>query len=129
MKKCEYCAKEISYHQMHCDDICEEKSLKFYDKRERYEKLIAILNGICVMSIGVGFFVFAFNGIFGAYMITIPLLLLGIMFSVLPIPADVMINKYKIKKAEKITRIIGFVVMGLGIISTIIQFFYYNTNI
>ena len=52
MKKCEYCAKEISYHDMYCDEECQKKANDFYDLKEKFVKLFAIVNGICVISIG-----------------------------------------------------------------------------
>lgn len=123
MKQCEYCAKEITYHQIYCDDICEDNAQKFYDMRESAEKIMGILNGICVLSIGIGFFLFSFFSKTSAFMISIPMLILGILFTLFPVPADVMINKYKIQKAVKLTRIIGIVVLLLGIIATVISIF------
>lgn len=121
MKKCDYCAKEISYHQMYCDDVCEENAQKFYAMRESVEKTMGIINGICVLSMGLGFFLFAFSSMVGAYMVSIPMLILGALFVLFPIPAEVMINKNKIEKAVKTTRIIGFIVLALGVIATVLS--------
>lgn len=119
MKKCEYCAKEITYHQIYCDDTCENNANKFYDMRDNVEKLIGIINGICVMSVGIGLFIFSFSQIIGAYMVAVPLDILGLLFLIFPIPADVMIHKYKIEKSIKITKIIALVVLLLGIIASV----------
>ncbi len=124
MKQCEYCAKEISYHDMYCCDDCQTNANKFYDIRDKIEKTIGILNGICVMSIGIGLFVFSFFGQMGAYMVTFPMVILGILFLFFPIPADVMIHKYKIKKAVKITKIIATIVLVLGIIVSALTIIY-----
>lgn len=118
MKKCEYCAKEISYHEMYCCDDCQTGANNFYDMRDKISKIIGVFNGICVMSIGIGLFVFSFFREVGAYMVAIPMVILGILFLLFPVPADVMIQKYKIKKALKITRVIALVLLALGIIAT-----------
>jgi uncharacterized membrane protein len=59
----------------------------------------------------------------GAYMVAIPTVILGILFLLFPIPADVMIQKLKLKKAIKTTRIIAGVVLVLGIAATIFAIF------
>ena len=115
MKKCEFCAKEISYHEIYCCDDCQTNANKFYDVRDRISKLIGIINGISVLSIGIGLFIFSMIREVGAYMVAIPTVILGILFLLFPIPADVMIQKFKLKKAIKITRIIAGVVLVLGI--------------
>ncbi|MBQ7133664.1 MAG: hypothetical protein IJO20_04120 [Ruminococcus sp.] len=123
MKKCEYCAKEISYHQMYCCDDCQSSANDFYDMRDRITKIMSIINGVCVMSIGIGIFDFSFYREIGAYMVSIPLVILGILYIFFPIPADVMIQKNKILKAVKTTRIIGIILLVLGIISTTVAIF------
>lgn len=118
MKKCEYCAKEISYHQMYCSDECQNGANKFYDMRDKITKPMSVVNGVGVMSIGIGIFVFSFLREAGLFMISIPLVILGIMYIFFPVPADVMIEKIKIKKSIKITKIIGIILLVLGIIAT-----------
>ncbi len=123
MKKCEYCAKEISYHEMYCCDECQTKANNFYDMRDSITKIMSIINGVCVMSIGIGLFMFSLFNQIGAYMVAIPLVILGILYTFFPVPADVMIQKNKIQKAVKTTRIIGQVLLVLGIISTTVVIF------
>ena len=120
MKKCEYCAKEISYHEMYCSDECQNGANKFYDMRDRISKVIAIFNGICVMSIGLGLFIFSMFKDIGAYMVSIPMVILGILFLLFPVPADVMIQKMKIKKAVNVTRYIAGILLVLGIIALVV---------
>ncbi|MBE6824078.1 MAG: hypothetical protein E7513_01905 [Ruminococcaceae bacterium] len=123
MKKCEYCAKEISYHQMYCNDECQNGANRFYDMRDMITSIMSVINGICVMSIGIGLFVFSFFKIVGAYMVAIPLLILGILYIFFPVPADVMIQKYKIEKSVKITRYIGIALLILGVLCTVLAIF------
>ncbi|MGN1051666.1 MAG: DUF2116 family Zn-ribbon domain-containing protein, partial [Acutalibacteraceae bacterium] len=65
MKKCEYCAKEISYHQMYCDDDCQLNANKFYEKRENFSRIFTILNTIFVFAIPIGIFLFPIIGFAG----------------------------------------------------------------
>ena len=123
MKKCEYCAKEISYHEIYCCDDCQTNANKFYDTRDKISTLMGIINGVCVMSIGIGLFVFSFLRTVGGYMISIPLFILGILFLLFPMPADVMINKYKIEKSMKMTRIISIGMLVLGLVAFILTLF------
>ncbi len=123
LKKCEYCAKEISYHQMYCDDKCQTQANKFYDMRDKIQSIMGIINGVGVMSIGIGIFVFSFLKKAGAFMVAIPLLILGLLFLLFPVPADVMIQKYKIEKSVKITRIIAIILLVLGVIATVLAIF------
>ncbi|MBR2715549.1 MAG: hypothetical protein IKB73_05025 [Ruminococcus sp.] len=119
MKKCGYCAKEISYHEMYCCDECQNSANKFYETRDKVTTLMSVINGISVMSIGIGLFIFSFFREIGAFMVAIPLVILGILYILFPIPADVMIEKNKIEKAQKTTRYIGIALLILGIIATI----------
>ena len=56
-------------------------------------------------------------------MISIPLFILGILFLLFPMPADVMINKYKIEKSMKMTRIIAIGMLVLGLVAFILTLF------
>lgn len=123
LKKCEYCSKEISYHEIYCCDECQNKANDFYDMREKITTIMSIINGVGVMSIGIGLFVFSFFREVGTFMITIPLVILGLLYTFFPVPADVMIQKNKIEKAQKTTRIIGLIMLIVGIIATIFAIF------
>lgn len=116
MKKCEYCAKEISYHEMYCCDECEKSAMQFYELREKYQKLFSVINGIFVLAIGVCLFMYSFLRDAGAIGCSFSLLVLGIMYFFLPYPPEVMINKYKLKKSIKITRIIACTLFFLGLL-------------
>ena len=37
MKKCEYCAKEISYHEMYCCYECQNSANKYYDLKDKFQ--------------------------------------------------------------------------------------------
>ena len=123
LKKCEYCAKEISYHDIYCCDDCQNKANDFYDMREKITTIMSIINSISVMSIGIGLFVFSFYKEIGAFMVAIPLVILGLLYILFPVPADVMIEKNKIQKAQRITGFIGLVMLILGIIATVFAIF------
>jgi hypothetical protein len=123
MKKCEYCAKEISYFEQYCDEDCHAKANKFYDLRERFEKIFSLIDGICVFGIPVGLFLFSFMRTAGLILTVASCVVLGIMIILLPFPTDNMISKFKIQKAVKITRFIGLAVIALGFVAFIFMFF------
>lgn len=116
MKKCDYCAKEISYHEMYCCDECQNRTFAFYDLRDKYQKFFAVINGVGVLGIGVFLFVFSLFQNVGLFGMGGCLTILGVMYYFLPFPPDVMIQKYKLKKSIFITRIIAGVIFLLGII-------------
>lgn len=122
MKQCEYCSKEISYHDMYCDEECQRKANAFYDLKEKFSKLFAVLNGICVLSIGIFIFAFSFFPEVGMFGAAAALLILGIMYFFLPFPPEIMTHKYKIEKSIKICRIIAIILfaIGLGLLITAI---------
>ncbi len=108
---------------MYCSDECQTKANNFYDMREKISKIMGVINGVSVMSIGIGLFVFSFFREVGSFMVAIPLVILGILFFFFPIPADVMIQKSKIEKSVKTTRCIAVVLFILGILATIFAIF------
>ena len=120
MKKCEYCAKEISYHEMYCSDECQDNTNKFYDLREKYQKLFAVVNGICVIAIGICIFLYSFLRDVGALGAAFALIILGIMYFFLPFPPDIMIHKYKLKKSLMICKIVAAILFVIGIIVLIL---------
>ena len=122
MKKCEYCAKEISYHEMYCCDECQNSANKYYDLREKFQKPYSVINGIFVIAVGVCIFLYSFVRDVGAIGGGSALMILGLMYFFLPFAPDVMIHKYKLKKSLLITKIIAAVIFGLGGIVLIFYF-------
>ena len=120
MKKCEYCAKEISYHEMYCCDECQDQANKFYEMREKFQKPFSVINGIFVIAIGICIFLYSFLRDVGAIGASVSLIILGVMYFFLPFPPEIMIHKYKLKKSVKITKIIAAVIFALGIIVLIL---------
>ena len=115
MKKCDYCAKEISYYDQYCDEECERKALNFYSLREKYTKVFSIFNIIGVFGIPVGLFLSAIDAIIGFSLTAFSLALVGITVILLPFPVENMISSMKIKKAVFVTRMIGFGFLALGL--------------
>lgn len=120
MKKCGYCAKEISYHEMFCCDDCQIGSNKYFEKKEKFQKLLSVINGIFVIGIGIFLFLYAFEPGFGVAGIAVCLLVLGISYLLLPFPADAMIEKFKLKKAIFLTRVIAVVLLALGVLAVLL---------
>lgn len=116
MKKCDYCAKEISYFEQYCDENCHCNANKFYETTEKYGKIFSVINMICVFGITIGIILFTLLRIPGMILTVSSCTVLGIMLLLLPFPTENMISKYKIQKATKITRYIGLAVIALGIV-------------
>lgn len=116
MKKCEYCGKEISYHEQYCNDDCHLCANKYYERSERFAKLFYVVSTACVIGIPVGLFLFSVLKLPGIMIASISAEILGIMLIFIPIPTEGMIKKHKIKKAVMRTRIFGLVVIGLGML-------------
>lgn len=114
MKKCEYCAKEISYHDMYCSESCQKSSEEYYAKRTRLQKLISAVNiaGTCLIAVGI--FVFALQNFVGAMMMAVGGLSVGLLTLLLPCPTDNMIKKNKMEKAIKLVRIFGILLILFG---------------
>lgn len=115
MKKCEYCAKEISYNEMYCSQKCEELSVAFYNKSAKLQKLISAVNILGTTLIAVGIFLYAMINCVGAFMIGTGGLSLGIVNLCIPIPTDNLIKKHKLSKACTLVRIIGIILLVFGI--------------
>ncbi|WP_407382583.1 DUF2116 family Zn-ribbon domain-containing protein [Ruminococcus sp.] len=122
MKKCEYCAKVISYHEMYCSDECQDGANKYYELREKFQKPYSIINGIFVIAVGICIFLYSFMRDVGAIGGGSALVILGIMYFLLPFAPDVMIHKYKLKKSILITKIIAAVVFAIGVTVLILYF-------
>lgn len=116
MKKCDYCAKEITYFEQYCCDECEKKAIEFHRRSQRFSKLFYIVNTICVFGIPVGLFLAAFSPVIGISIAVLSCVVLGLMLILLPFPTEGMIRKHKLQKAIKISKIFGFAVIGLGVL-------------
>lgn len=115
MKRCDYCGKEISYFDQYCDETCHEKANKFYETRERFTKVFSILCVISVMCVALGLFIFSFLKDLGTVMVVGSCFILALLLFFLPFPTDDMLSKHKIQKAVKVTRIVSYIVFGIGI--------------
>lgn len=124
MKKCDYCGKEISYFDQYCSDDCQREANNFYEFREKYTKVFSMLNIIGVFGIPVGIFLFSMVNAVGATIIAFALTLLGIAVTLMPFPTDNMISKNKIQKSVKQTRILGIILLVLGILAFICDFIF-----
>lgn len=122
MKKCDYCAKEITYFEQYCCDECEQLCLQHYERNERFSKLFMIINTVCIFGIPVGLFFAAFNPLLGTTVAAVSCLALGIMLIILPFPTEGMMRKHKLKKAIKMCRIFGLAVIGMGGLIVGLQF-------
>lgn len=115
MKKCDYCGKEISYFEQYCNEDCHINANKFYEKREKFTGLFSILCGVCVVAVAIGIFTFSFLREIGTITVVGSCVTLSLLLFFLPFPTEDMISKHKIKKAVKLTRIVSYVVLGMGI--------------
>ena len=122
MKQCEYCGKEISYHELYCSDDCQIKANRFYERRnrfyersEKFSKPFTVVNTACVFGIPVGLFLMSFLKLLGTVVASGSCIVLGLMLLIFPLPTEGMIKKYKIIKAVKIVRILGIAVIALGL--------------
>lgn len=123
MKKCEYCSKEISYHEMYCSENCENKAQEYFTKRTKMQKLISVLNIMGTCLIGAGLFVFALQNFIGAMMLAVGGLSVGTITLLLPCPTDNMIKKHQLVKAVKLVRIFGAILLAFGCAALILAFF------
>ena len=116
MKKCDYCAKEISYFDQFCCEECQRRTIAFHRRAERFSKLFTVVNTICVFGIPVGLFLASFVPPAGVTIATLSCTGLGLMLILLPFPTEGMIRKHKLQKAIKMSRIFGGIVIGLGVL-------------
>ena len=126
MKKCDYCAKEITYFEQYCSDECQRRANKYYETSEKYGKLFSVINVICVFGIPVGLFLFPFSKSVGTVLASVCCVVLGIMLLFLPFPTEGMISKLKLQKSMKITRIIGASVIALGFLIIGFDVFFFS---
>lgn len=114
MKKCEYCGKEISYHEQYCSEDCHLNANRFYERSEKLARPFYFLSTVCVIGIPIGLFLFSFMRLPGAVIAAVCCEILGIMILLAPMPTEGMIKKNKIKKAMAKTRIFGLCMLALG---------------
>ncbi len=109
--------KKYPIFEQYCSEECHGNANKYYETTEKYGKLFSIINMICFFGIPIGiFFSFCVFLRTAGMIITVASCdILGIMLILLPFPTENMISKYKLKKATKITRIIGLAVIGTRI--------------
>ena len=81
LKKCDYCAKEISYFEQYCSEECHGNANKYYETTEKYGKLFSIINMICFFGIPIGIFLFAFLRTAGMIITVASCDILGVMLS------------------------------------------------
>lgn len=123
MKQCEYCAKEISYHEMYCSSECEKKHKNFYQMRNKFSKLFSVINGIFVLLIGICIFGYSFLPEFGIWGAVGSLTILGVMYLFLPFPPEAMIHKYKLGKSIRLSRIIATILLILAAVAACLHLF------
>ena len=116
MKKCDYCAKEISYYEQYCCEECERKTIEYHQRNARFSRLFYVINTICVFGIPVGLFIASFSTAVGISIASGSCFVLGLMLILLPFPTEGMIRKHKLQKAIKISRIFGGIVIALGVL-------------
>ena len=114
MKKCEYCGKEISYHEQFCSDDCHIQSNKYYERSEKMARPFYFISTVCVIGIPVGLFLFSFLKLPGAVITAVSCAILGLMIILFPMPTEGMIKKRTINKAVFRIRIFGVCVIALG---------------
>lgn len=124
MKRCDYCAKKISYSEMYCSTDCEKKALFSQNRTKRKRKVFSIFNFIGILAIMAGLFITMFNIPIGLWVAGVGSVELGILFIILPFPTEGMIQKHKIRKAEQLSRGLGIALLIIGIISIIAGFIY-----
>lgn len=126
MKKCEYCAKELeSYHLQYCKDSdCEERALKFYTTRNKYEKLFGGINLVAFLAIMVGLIAALFTPTVGNIIVSAALIVMGVLVMVLPFAPDSFYQKYRIKKTTIIVRIFAGILFVAAAVFAILAFYY-----
>ena len=123
MKQCAYCAKEISYHEMYCCDECQIGANQLDEKKEKFQKLFSVINGVCVLGIGIFIFLYSFLRDAGAIGVTACLLILGVTYFLLPFPVDTMVAKFKLKKAIFLTKCLAVFLFALGVAGLLLYLF------
>ena len=121
MKKCEFCGKEISYHEMYCSEECQKNAKTYYKMQYKYQGGFGVINGIFVMAIGIGIFLYALVPNAGVFVASFSMIVLGFLYYFLPFAPDVMIRKYQLKKSIMITRLIALALLTLGFLAILLH--------
>ncbi|MEE0859212.1 MAG: DUF2116 family Zn-ribbon domain-containing protein [Acutalibacteraceae bacterium] len=122
MKICEYCGKEIDYNHAFCNDECEENTFLYHKKRKKFQTLFSTISVICFIDIMVGTFIGLLSQILKiALLVTsFGVLLLGLMYILLPYYGiEEQIHKKGIITGQKTMRILGIIVIAIGVICLI----------
>lgn len=127
MKKCDFCAKEISYFEQYCCDECQEKANQYYSLIEKFGEIFSKINMVCIFGIPVGIFLFSFLRTFGTIVACSSCVILGATLVLLPFPSDGMISKFKIEKAMKITRLVGLGLILFAVVLFLFMVVFFNT--
>ena len=122
MKQCQYCAKEISYHQIYCSKECEQLSEEYYHRRVKFQKLISICYITGTVALALAIFIFPLVNIAGAALGIYGGFATGLITLFIPTATDNIIQKYKIKKSMTIVRVFGLVLVAVGIAATVLLF-------
>ncbi len=125
MKSCEYCNKEITYHEQYCSKECEEKTVEYYNMISDHTKKFNNILKILLLLFAISLFWILFQANVGFIVFFVTLFLTGIFYNILPFPTMWMIEKKKIEKSIKITKLIGrtFISISLLAIAVILMFF------
>lgn len=123
MKKCNFCAKEISYHEMFCSKDCEASYNKYFAKRAKLQKLLSTSNILGTCLIAVSIFVIPLQNFVGLLMMAIGGFAVGLVTLLLPTPTDNMVKKHKLQKAINIVKVLGIILIVFGLCALILAFF------
>ena len=123
MKKCDYCAKEVSLNEYYCSEDCEKHAIDYYTVVKDKEKIFSVINVISFFSICASLIWTMFQPYVGLYILSGVLLVVSILFYIYPFATGLMLEKYKVKKSVSIIKKIAIAILVLSIIITIVTTF------
>lgn len=123
MKRCDYCGKEITYHQQYCDEKCERLAKKYYRTARNMRTIFSIVNiaGLIGLILGL-FWAVLSSAQTGAFIAGAAALILGFLYFLLPFGTEEQIKKNKIEKTVKRIKLLGIFGFILGIIIIVCGF-------
>lgn len=124
MKKCEYCKKEISYHEQYCSEDCMLEAKRFYTYRNTRSGIFTAFSVVFMICACVGGFMFLFGLEWATAIITFSIMCLGITMIVFPYGTDEMIKKHGIKHCAELIKRLGIAVAAAGFIFLVISLLY-----